>query len=64
MRYQPDDDELMDAALLELQIQICVGEAAGTPMLTGDDLAWLVLELSTELAAPCAVFDSLRQAAL
>jgi hypothetical protein len=54
----------MDAVFLELQIQICVGEAAGTPMLTGDDLAWLVLELSTELAAPCAVFDSLRQAAL
>jgi hypothetical protein len=33
MGYEPDEDELMDAVLLELQIQIGVGEAAGTPML-------------------------------
>jgi hypothetical protein len=32
-------DELMGAVLLELQIQICVGEATGTPMLCGDNLA-------------------------
>jgi hypothetical protein len=32
MRYETDDDELMDAMLLELQIQISVGEAARTPM--------------------------------
>ena len=32
MRYQSDDDKLMDAAFLELEVQICVGEAAGTPM--------------------------------
>jgi hypothetical protein len=41
MRYEPDDDELMDPVCLELQIQIGVGEAAGTPMLGCDDLAWL-----------------------
>ena len=26
MRYEPDNDELMDAVLLEVQIQLCVGE--------------------------------------
>jgi len=29
---EADDDELMDPMLLELQIQIRVGETAGTPM--------------------------------
>ena len=33
MRYEPDNNELMDAVLLELKIQICVGEATRTPML-------------------------------
>jgi len=33
------DDELMDAVLLELQIQVRVGEAAGTPMFLRDDLS-------------------------
>src|SRR5262249_38296558 len=59
MRYEPDDDELMDPVFLELQIQIGVGEAAGTPMLGCDDLAWLRHELGPDLAAPCAVFESL-----
>src|SRR5262245_2487338 len=59
MRDQTDDDELMDAVLLELQIQIGVGEAAGAPMLRGDDLAWLGLELGTDLATPGAVFEAL-----
>src|SRR5205807_1399417 len=39
--YESDHDELMDAVLLELQIQIRVGEAAGTPVLRCDGLAWL-----------------------
>jgi hypothetical protein len=59
VRYQPDDDELMDAVLLELQIEIRVGKAAGAPMLLGDDLARLRRELGTELAAPRAVFECL-----
>jgi len=29
MCHEPDDDELMDAVFVELQIQIGVGEAAG-----------------------------------
>jgi hypothetical protein len=36
---QPDDDELMDAVPLELQIKVGVGEAAGAPMLSGNDHA-------------------------
>src|SRR5262249_46844397 len=59
VRYQSHNDELMDAVLLELQIQICVGEATGTPMLRGDNLAWLRLELGTDLATPSAVFEAL-----
>src|SRR5208337_2620772 len=59
MRYQSDDDELMDAVLLELQIQIRVGEATRTPMLGGDNLVWLGLELGTDLATPRAVFEAL-----
>src|SRR5262245_10158416 len=58
MRDKPDDDELMDAMLLKLQIQIRVGEPAGTPMLRRDDVAWLRLELGANLAAPRAVFES------
>jgi hypothetical protein len=42
--YEPDDDELMDAVLLELQIQIGVGKATGTPMLEGHDVARLWCE--------------------
>ena len=37
--YESDNDELMDTVLLELQIQICVGETTGTPMLLGNDFA-------------------------
>src|SRR5262245_45038294 len=59
MGDQPDDDELVDAVLLELQVQIGVGEAARTPMLCGDDLAWLGREFGTDLATPCTVFEGL-----
>jgi len=38
MSYQPDDDQLVDAVLLELQIQVGVGETAGAPMFLSDDL--------------------------
>ena len=59
MGYEPDDDELMDAVLLEQQIQICIGKATRTPMLRGDYLAWLRLELGTDFATPRAVFEAL-----
>lgn len=39
--YEPDDDELMNAMRFELQIQIGVGKATGTPMLEGHDIARL-----------------------
>jgi hypothetical protein len=40
MCNQAYDDELMDSMLLELEIQIGVGEAAGAPMLLDDDFAF------------------------
>ena len=57
--YESHDDELVDAVLLELQIQIRVGETAGTPMLEGHDIARSRLELRADLATPRAVFERL-----
>jgi hypothetical protein len=51
----------MDALFLELQIQISVGEATGTPMLKGHDVARLRCEFAAELAASRAVFEGLMQ---
>src|SRR5690348_16250833 len=59
MRDESDDDELLDAVLLELQIQIGAGETTGAPMLLGDDLARLRCEFAANLSAPGAVFESL-----
>ena len=55
------DDELMDAVLLQLQIQICVGEATGTPVLWVHNLTRLRFELAADLAASRAVFEGLSQ---
>src|SRR5215468_10873414 len=57
MRQEPDDDEPMDAVLLELQVQVGVGKAAGTPMLLGHDVAGLWRELAADLATPSPGFD-------
>src|SRR5499425_1989776 len=59
MRDESDDDELMDAVLLELQVQVGVGEATGTPVFLCDNFAWRWHEFGTELATPCAVFEAL-----
>src|SRR5215470_16190559 len=59
MRNESDDDELMDTVLLELQVQIGVGEATGTPVFLCDNLTWRRREFGTELATPCAVFEAL-----
>src|SRR6202030_1972006 len=59
MRYETNDDELMDAVLLELQIEVRVGEATGTPMLHRNDLAWLRCELGTDFATPAAELEAL-----
>ena len=39
MRDQPHDDQFMNPVFLEVQVQIRVGETAGTPMLRGHDIA-------------------------
>src|SRR5262249_52299251 len=59
MRDESDDDELMGAVLLELQVQVGVGEAAGTPVFLCDNLTWGRHEFGTKLATPCAVFEAL-----
>ena len=59
MRYEADNDELMNAVLLELQIQVGIGKAAGAPMLVGDNFAWLWRKFWTDLATPRAVFEAL-----
>src|SRR5215475_7201200 len=51
----------MDAVLLELQIQISVGKAAGTPMLKGHDVARLRCEFTADLATPRPVFEGLMR---
>src|SRR5262245_29404124 len=59
MRDESDDNELVDAVLLELQVQVGVGEATGTPVFLCDNLTWRRHEFGTELATPCAVFEAL-----
>ena len=58
MRNQPDDDELMNAMFLQLQIKVGVGEAAGAPMLLGYNFTWRRHEFGAELATPCAELQS------
>src|SRR5215467_3392655 len=59
MRDESDDDELMDAVLLELQVQVGVGEATGTPVFLCNNLTRRRHEFDTELATPCAIFEAL-----
>src|SRR5215468_449949 len=47
----------MDTVLLELQIEVGVGEAAGTPMFLGDDLAGRRYEFGAEFAAPGPILE-------
>src|SRR5262249_42061640 len=61
MRDESDDNELMNAVLLELQIQIGVGKAAGTPMLEGHDVAPSRCELAADLATPGPVLEGLMR---
>src|SRR6516165_4941632 len=59
MRDESDDDELMDAVLLDLQVQVGIGEATGTPVFLCHNFTWCRHEFGTELATPCAVFEGL-----
>src|SRR4029077_4738541 len=56
---EPDDNDLMDAVVLELQVKVGVGEATGAPMLSRNNLARLRYELGTDLATPCAISEGL-----
>src|SRR5262249_33381592 len=61
MRDESDNNELMNAVLLELQIQIGVGKATGTPMLKGHDVAHLRCELAADLATPGPILEGLMR---
>src|SRR5262249_57528517 len=52
MGEESDDDESMNAVILELQIQVSVGEATGAPVFERHDIARPRLELVADLAPP------------
>src|ERR1700722_7692294 len=49
---QADENDLLNAVLLELEVEIGVGETALRPMLLDDDVTVLGAKLRIELAAP------------
>src|SRR5438876_12392581 len=55
-----DQDDLLDTMLLELRIEIGVGEAALCPMFVDDDISLLRPEFRMKLAAPAAGFEDFR----
>jgi hypothetical protein len=57
VRYEPDDDKLMNAMLFKLQIQVGVGKPARTPVLLSHNVAWLRREFGADLTTPRAVFE-------
>ena len=52
---QADDDHMGDALLLQLKVQIGIGEPALAPVLLNDDVAALRHEVRVPLTAPCAL---------
>src|SRR6516225_7339507 len=61
MCQESDDDKLMNAMLLKLQIQISISKATGTPVLEGYEVAWLKCEFGADLATPRSLFDGLSR---
>jgi hypothetical protein len=59
VRHEADEDDLLDAVLLELLIEVRVGEAALRPVLLDDDVAWLRDEVRVPFAAPGAFGEGL-----
>jgi hypothetical protein len=60
VRNEADDDESMNPVVLQLEVEIGVREAAGTPVLVGHDVAGLGLEPGVEFGTPRPVFKNLR----
>src|SRR6185437_8727693 len=56
MRDETGDNEPLDTMVLELQIEIGVRKAAGTPMLLGHDVARMGSEFGAEVPAPGPIF--------
>src|SRR6266542_4962926 len=60
IRAYADHDQLVNAVLLELQIEIGVGEPAGAPVLLRNDLPRLRRELVAKASSPGSVGEDLR----
>src|SRR5262249_27589891 len=59
MRDEAHHDELLDAVSLELQVEVSIGEATGSPMFRRDDVPRLRFELTTDLSSPRAITERL-----
>src|SRR3954451_18793423 len=57
-----NNDHVAYAELLQLQVQIGVGEPTGVPVLVDDDVIGLRLEVVVERAAPCPLAKICRSA--
>jgi hypothetical protein len=56
--HHAHQDDLPDAVLLELEVEVRVGEAALSPMLVNDDITFLGTEFRVEFPAPSAAFEN------
>ena len=52
VRDEPHEEDLMNAALFELQLEIGIGKTAGTPMRERDHVAGLRFECAADLGSP------------
>src|SRR5579871_5655204 len=60
VRDHADEDEATYAVLLELEVEIGVGEPARSPMFMDNDIAWPRLEVAVECSTPAALGEDLR----
>ena len=54
-----DQDDLTDAVLLELKVEVRVGEAALRPVLMNNDVTFLRAKFWVEFPAPSAAMENL-----
>ena len=59
IRYQADEDDVLDPPLFELGVEIGIGEAALCPVLKHDDVAMVRTKFGMELSAPTSGCEGL-----
>src|ERR1700732_97841 len=57
VRHHSYHDDLLDTALLELEVKVGVSKSVLAPMLLNDDVAWLRHQIGMPVAAPHAVSE-------